>query len=314
MWITNSVLVRGRGHIAEEKPCQDRVYTIEQDGVSVISLADGAGSRARSEIGAEIASKTAGNFILQHKDELYQAETFRTLKEELYQDLINALQKGVEENNCESIRDLASTLLCVGIYRDRLFMIHVGDGVIIYRKGGQLLILSEPDNGEYANVTTFVTSQNAFEHLRFKRAEIPEEADAFFIMSDGSAMSLYNPQEKRASNALNLFADTSREYSQEVIHEELLDFFEESIRKRTLDDCSMCMMVRLPNDGPIPEVPLSKNQQKIFQYVMEHGAISFRKLANVLYRRRHLKNFRRDIIYLADNGCIRFENEIIYPV
>ena len=265
MWITNSVFVQGKGHIAQDLPCQDRVYTTERNGVSVIALADGAGSRPLSQYGAEIVTRTATNFILQHKEELYDGENFKDLKASLYQELLEALDKGAKDHECESIKDLASTLLCLGIYQNRLFIIHVGDGVIIYRKNGELLPLSEPDNGEYANQTTFVTSSSAFEHLRFKRAEIPEEADAFFIMSDGSSASLYDERKKRPSNALNLFADTSKQYSREVIHEELTAFFEESIRKHTLDDCSLCMMVRTEKEKEIEKEPLCLNQKNFWR-------------------------------------------------
>ena len=44
MWKTLQCAVQGRSHIKTEIPCQDKTFTSIENGVSVIALADGAGS------------------------------------------------------------------------------------------------------------------------------------------------------------------------------------------------------------------------------------------------------------------------------
>lgn len=44
MWKTQVDHVTGRGHQRQGMPCQDRVLAMEKNGVTVVALADGAGS------------------------------------------------------------------------------------------------------------------------------------------------------------------------------------------------------------------------------------------------------------------------------
>ena len=44
----------GKLHISRNMVCQDRTHFKEINGVKIVSLADGAGSKSKSEMGAEI--------------------------------------------------------------------------------------------------------------------------------------------------------------------------------------------------------------------------------------------------------------------
>src|SRR5690606_42119695 len=57
--------------------------------------------------------------------------------------------------------ELASTFLAVAVSAERFLVVHIGDGVIGYVKNGELRVISAPDNAEFANQTTFVTSPDA---------------------------------------------------------------------------------------------------------------------------------------------------------
>jgi len=313
MWITNSVAVQGRGHLAELIPCQDKVCTLEQNEMAIIALADGAGSCSLSHFGAETVCRTVTNFFQGHAKELYSAENPETLKILLYQELLAALEETAQAHDCKSVKELSSTLLCAVVYKDKLFTVHIGDGMMVIRTDGTLSIFSEPDNGEYANQTTFVTSSTALEHMRISCTKLSSKTDAVFLMSDGSAASLYHSTEKKPSNSLNLFADMSMQYSQDIIQEELTDFFENSIRKRTLDDCSLCMLVKTQHHKQVPNPEtLRRNLRKILEYLQENNAVSIQKLASVLYRKKHLKKVKRDVNQLAEYGYLKYEQGTIY--
>ena len=90
-----------------------------------------------------------------------------------------------------NLKDLASTLLSVAVKENNFIALHIGDGVIGMLDDENLTILSKPDNGEFANETTFVTSVDAISHFRLYKGDI-DKVSAFMLMSDGAASGFYN--------------------------------------------------------------------------------------------------------------------------
>ena len=122
-------------------------------------------------------------------------------------------------------------------------LFHVGDGVIGYRKSGKLLVASAPQNGEFANTTTFVTSPDALMHSRALRGVQPR-IEGFFLMSDGCEAALYHKGKRKLAPLISkpflrlqlLSSGTSQEMLEAVM--------ERIIAKRTQDDCSMALLVK----------------------------------------------------------------------
>ena len=241
MWLMNGTAVQGRGHISEGVPCQDKIASKSNGKTNVIALADGAGSAALSHMGAEKCVDTITQYFLDYFDECYFGDE-DSVKQSIYEVLIENLKQLAIDNNCD-IKDLASTLLCVAVSDDRFITLHLGDGIIAYYDGQSIKVYSTPDNGEFANVTHFVTSSNALSKIRIRK-EVLSDASAFYLMSDGAGMSLFSPQQKVASNALKMMSDLSLLYSGDDVCDEITSFFEQSIRTRTLDDCSAVFMVK----------------------------------------------------------------------
>lgn len=178
---------------------------------------------------------------MDHFDDCYFGDE-DSVKQRIYEVLIDNLQQLAIDNECD-IKDLASTLLCVAVTDDRVITLHLGDGIIAYYNGQSVKVYSAPDNGEFANVTHFVTSSNALSKIRIRK-EVLSDATAFYLMSDGAGTSLYSPQQKAASNALKMMSDLSLLYSRDDVCEEITNFFTASIRTKTLDDCSVVYMVK----------------------------------------------------------------------
>ena len=61
----------GRSHLNKGIVCQDQVYRLEKNNVFVIALADGAGSKAFSDIGALISVKSACEFLADEFEKMY---------------------------------------------------------------------------------------------------------------------------------------------------------------------------------------------------------------------------------------------------
>lgn len=75
MWQTQTDRVTGRGHQRQGMPCQDRVLSMERNGVTAIALADGAGSAALSHEGAECAVQAVCELLCENFDALFSAQS-----------------------------------------------------------------------------------------------------------------------------------------------------------------------------------------------------------------------------------------------
>lgn len=241
MWKTLSYEVQGRGHHKSKKVCQDKTYTYKKDNYVAIALADGAGSASHSDVGAEIACKSICEYVGEHFDRLIKSTDAYAVKKEIIDYILGNLKQKALDLKC-SIDGLASTLLFVGVKDNLLMVLHVGDGVIGYLKNNMLLTLSQPNNGEFANATYFVTSKGAYEQTRIFKGN-KKGISGFVLLSDGSSSSLYD---KRA-NCLAPLARRILLWSQFIYVDKLLpvvkDVFNSAIIKRTMDDCSIALMV-----------------------------------------------------------------------
>ena len=69
-----------------------------------------------------------------------------------------------------SLRDYASTLLAAVLRHEESVFLQIGDGVIVVQgadRGGWAWVFW-PDHGEYANVTSFLSDENAIERVRIE--------------------------------------------------------------------------------------------------------------------------------------------------
>lgn len=207
---------RGRSHAHEGSPRDDdfALGKIEQSQWYVLSVADGAGSAGYSREGARIACSTAVAVCKEH----LEAPTawFEALVQSFYNDpseehrieLNNALYgivgagalkayRHIEQEAAvkqRPIKDYATTLIMVickkfefGWFIGALW---IGDGGIgVYNKDTQLVkILGEPDGGEFAGQTCFLTMSEMVqdaELYRRLRFEAVDDFTALVLMTDG---------------------------------------------------------------------------------------------------------------------------------
>lgn len=205
---------RGRSHAQEAKP-RDDDFKVSFDPVSgwyILAVADGAGSAKYSREGSRIACETVDSFI---KDKLAEeGESFEELikiyESNKSQENLNpvvgkvhdvlfkaateahkAIIKRVEECSTAILKDFSTTLL-VAICRKFDFgwfiaSFGVGDGAIgLYiEDDDKIRLLNEPDGGEYAGQTRFVTMESIFkDRTRLKMSIVPDFT-ALMLMTDG---------------------------------------------------------------------------------------------------------------------------------
>lgn len=246
LWDFVHCAAQGRGHLAEGIPCQDVTYGLSRRGVQVVALADGAGSAAFAEQGAACVVHRVTRLVCQEFAELVSCEDGAAVKTKLLESLREALRAEAKALHCR-FKDLASTLLVAAVKGQEFFLLHIGDGVIGYLKEGALRVASQPENGEFANTTTFVTSGEALGKMKLFRGEL-KDIEGFVLMSDGGQASLYNKRNNTLAGAVGQFFEFCKTCSRTQATGELRRVFEETITSYTRDDCSVGLLFLRPEE------------------------------------------------------------------
>lgn len=226
----------GRRHQQEGTPCQDWVAVRRKDAVVCCALADGAGSRSRSELGAECVTQAVSELLSSQFETLWTLED-STLASAVIDHCVQELKR-LEP----PIYELACTLLFCAAHRDGRFLAgHLGDGVMIREEGGALSVFSPPDNGEYQNETYFITGGDAVDRLRVRRGQWTAQG-TLLLMSDGTADSLYHYADGTPAAACQTLAAWLRDGEEKVISQALQNNLEHTFAKRTGDDMSLILL------------------------------------------------------------------------
>jgi serine/threonine protein phosphatase PrpC len=207
---------RGRSHAIEGKPRDDdfALYFDEQTEWYVMVVADGAGSAPFSREGSRIACQTSKevcekllskegvseildlvineyskNKTDKNRGDLYKALHSDVLAKAAWESYTNVSKEAANKQRIP--KEYATTLL-LSICKKFDFgwfvgAFWVGDGGIgIYRqKPQELKILGEPDGGEFAGQTRFLTMPEIFSDRVRTRFEIVEDFTALILMTDG---------------------------------------------------------------------------------------------------------------------------------
>ncbi|MHC8296109.1 PP2C family serine/threonine-protein phosphatase [Pseudomonas sp. LB3P58] len=240
---TACAFVAGREHLRTQTPCQDYVAARESNEVTCISLAVGAGSRAKSDIGAQVAVTATLAFVCKNFESLWQNMDKHNAKaaQRLVNRCLDAFRRKAAKLGGD-INDLACTLSFVAYSQGRYLAGHLGDGVIAsVDADGQLQALSHPENGESANTAPLLTDHKAASRLRLYRGQI-EATTGFAIMSDGTAQSLYDKSSGVPAPAIQKLLEWNATLPRKKMREVLGDNLQQSIASKTGDDCSIGLL------------------------------------------------------------------------
>lgn len=169
-WECASAAVAGTAHIERGGVCQDRcsAEVTLQGERSWLSLfvADGAGSAAHGELGAELAISRAKEFI----ERLMTLDEF-SLDDSTAVELVSEIRSAIydkAEAEDKVARDYACTFL--GLISSDLgtLVFQIGDGGVVLDTGEGLELAILPMIGAYANMTYFVTDEGALDYLESK--------------------------------------------------------------------------------------------------------------------------------------------------
>jgi serine/threonine protein phosphatase PrpC len=209
---------RGRSHAHEGKFRDDAFAFLfmEASQWGVIAVADGAGSAKYSRRGSQIACETIKHYFAEHLtgeqlvafesaiSETVNGDSFAEAQRRLSGLLVDLLGKAAflaqtkikEEADAKGavLKDYATTLIFTLVktfpFGTAIASFWVGDGGVgIYNKPtNDLTVLGEPDSGEFAGQTRFLTMHEIFKdgayatRIRFK---LVKEFTALILMTDG---------------------------------------------------------------------------------------------------------------------------------
>lgn len=219
-------------------PCQDYVNGLSGDEISVVALADGAGSYDVSEKAAKIIVDTAINTFIYDFDYWFSKDddTFKT-------DLIEYLTKAVEDEDPDLIAK--ATLLLVAATKDgRDIIVHIGDGFIIgIDYENDIYTISAPENGDEPNQTFFLSDAWAKDHLRIK---LIEESDnmGFLLCSDGSSEALVDRINMGYAKAIYKLFQSLKLMTGQQVSEMIETNLDQLFRSHTMDDMSIGILLR----------------------------------------------------------------------
>lgn len=270
-WTVIGQSVMGTSHERRSQPCQDAWAWKEINGDPLgdqagnhlcVAVADGAGSATHSDLGAKVAVATAVEQIAQRIAEIsskskskseshknLELEGWRSPLLDVLENVQTALNLTAQQQDITP-RDLACTLLIMLWTPLGIATLQVGDGAIVGRdQTGQMVALTQPHQGEYANQTIFVVEDAAADNAQFVTWPFSSEPLSHVaLFSDGlQRLALELPSGKPFSpffDPLFGFLDQVKQTSMQGDAGETLEKFLRSPRvtARTDDDLTLVLI------------------------------------------------------------------------
>ena len=256
-WRYVAASVIGTSHEKAGATCQDandcQIYAPPAgEKVLAAAAADGAGSAVCGGEGAARTCRALLGLMVQHLD---SGRTVEEVNRDTVGSWIASIQNLLEEEAkeakavCRQRRDFACTILGLIVGESCAACLQVGDGVIVLADSEENAYghVFWPDRGEYANMTHFVTEDDAIEHLQFE--SIKRRVVEVAILTDGLQTIALNYQQRTAHEPFfkGLFAPlrTSEEGCSRELSESLAAFLcSPPVNEKTDDDKTLVLASR----------------------------------------------------------------------
>lgn len=243
-WHVAAASVRGTSHEQNRRPCQDsHFWRVLPDDSLVVAVADGAGSATLGQIGAVIAASTAVTTLCARLSaspwprEYAGWEACFTTAAEGAQAAVNA------EATARQVakRQLATTLILAAANADQVAVMQIGDGaVVVGDSDGNVISLTSPVQGEYANETTFLITPDALNTAQVR--VWPGKLTSLAVFTDGlQRLALSMPSGAPYAPFFKpLFRFVAAEHNAKKAHEQITAFLRsERVTDRTDDDLTL---------------------------------------------------------------------------
>ncbi|MEZ4869215.1 MAG: PP2C family serine/threonine-protein phosphatase [Caldilineaceae bacterium] len=184
-WQMLAASIPGAGHLRYGLPCQDAHRVEPLAGGVVAAVADGLGSAACAERGAQVAV----NVAITHLQEALAAD--QPMDAAIWTQVLQQVFAGAREAlvalaaaDDRAVADYATTLIVIVVTDEWLALGQLGDGaVVVQGTEGTPVTLSQPQRGEYANETWPLTHPEALAAVYYLCR--PEPVQAVALFTDG---------------------------------------------------------------------------------------------------------------------------------
>jgi hypothetical protein len=175
-WRHIGASVTGTSHTRSGLACQDAHAYREVAGSALLVVADGAGSAEHSDRGARLASQAALAALSEALAGGWPAEgeSWRDLFAGAYASARAELEELAVSADLP-VRAVATTLLCAALSDEGLAVAQLGDGLAAAftlnedpASSGEWFLAAEPQRGEYANETYFLSQPDALQHVEVR--------------------------------------------------------------------------------------------------------------------------------------------------
>lgn len=239
----------GTSHTATGLPCQDSCWAqvdtpVGKTPVLSIFVADGAGSAQHGGEGAELAIKAAAEFM-RKKLALPEFGLGDDFAVDCVMSVRAALFSAAEKERVRA-REFACTFLGIVSTNQGTLIMQIGDGGIVIDVGSGLEVPIVPMSGEYANMTHFVTDEDAVDRLESRAFNKPVTKAAAF--SDGVQrlalqMDTNTAHEPFFSPFFKVLS-TATEEQEDQLQDAMMRFLNsEAVNDRTDDDKTLALAV-----------------------------------------------------------------------
>jgi hypothetical protein len=292
-WVTANASVIGSSHVATGTPCQDAsvVKTAKAGEWVVIVVSDGAGTATRAEEGAHLVVKFFSEELLKLVDELTTRSPGHWINDFVIEKVLQTRIALRRLANSDDIRDFNCTVVACLLGPSGGFSIHIGDGAVVggYRKesndpAAASLFLSEPENGEYANETFFITEGDWVKHLRI--SPMPKMDWVMCCTDGGSALALVAEKEIKPGFLDPVLQDVFGLNDEALRNKRLAEYLSDpQADKVTGDDKTLAIAVKRENVLPLDQYLSLQLPQKNTQ----HGLMSQAPISGSSARPRDAK-------------------------
>ena len=252
MWKIIRASTIGTSHTKSDSSCQDCCFadvitSADNQKYLVVLVSDGAGSAKEGGQGAELTCKTAISSI-NTSLEKESADIFTEQRAVTWIENIRNVISDKAKADGLSVRDFACTFLGAVIGCSQSLFFQIGDGAIVLSVNDIQGVVFWPESGEYANMTYFVTDQDALSNLRIQISNMSFKEIAVF--TDGiQRLALSFEQQRPHPPFFDPMFAVLRKQSPElcdVLSEQLKQFLNSpAVNERTDDDKTLVLATRL---------------------------------------------------------------------
>jgi len=188
-----SLSLLGRKHRDKGNLCEDASLAVNQEGVYVVCLSDGAGGSQyiHADTGSKCVVQTICDLMVHHFDAFFFELHESVIRSVLVAAVQSELAIKSQELMLGGMDTLSATMLFCAVKDTRMICGHIGDGVIARVTGSGLQPVFLPQNGEDASSTIFMTLPDAQDYLRVVRTTI-DDTHAIVLMTDGISDMVYD--------------------------------------------------------------------------------------------------------------------------